>query len=385
MLAVAQANETFFNPTETFLYNYLVSFRRILPVGIAFRVTQDEAFPYPHPLIQVYTWNYFSRKWRGARWHIQKLCGSHYSMDFARKSTFDTIRKYDVRLLHGHFGYTGCRLLRVKQKSGLPVITTFYGCDMSALPEQKIWQDAYARLFREGDLFLVEGPHMRQQLIKLGAPPEKTAIQRIALRLPCYPFRLRAPKGSGQVYTILFCGRFSEKKGILYALEAVKKTYERCSRLEFRIIGDGELRPQIEEMIESYQMQPYTQMLGFQPHESMIEEMKRADIFLHPSVTAQNGDSEGGAPTTILEAQACGLPVVSTTHADIPNVVIAGQSALLAPERDSETLCEHLLLLLQEPERLATLGNAGRAFVEKKHDINTEVQLLEDRYYSLAS
>lgn len=85
----------------------------------------------------------------------------------------------------------------------------------------------------------------------------------------------------------------------------------------------------------------------------------------------------------ILEAQACGLPVVSTTHADIPNVVAPGESALLAPERDAETLSDHLCALLSEPEPWASMGVTGRAVVEKHHNLDTEASLLEDLYYSL--
>ena len=116
----------------------------------------------------------------------------------------------------------------------------------------------------------------------------------------------------------------------------------------------------------------------------MIEEMDAADIFIHPSVTAANGDSEGGAPTTILEAQVCGLPVVSTTHADIPSIVVPGESAMLAPERDVVTLGNYLCTLLSEPERWAEMGMLGRSFVERYHNVATEIGPLEERYYTLA-
>jgi len=107
---------------------------------------------------------------------------------------------------------------------------------------------------------------------------------------------------------------------------------------------------EVERKIANYQMRGYTKLLGFQSHETCIAEMDAADIFIHPSVTAANGDSEGGAPTTILEAQACGLPVLSTTHADIPNVVVPGGSALLTPERDVDALSVNLLTLINDQE-----------------------------------
>ena len=113
-------------------------------------------------------------------------------------------------------------------------------------------------------------------------------------------------------------------------------------------------------------MGAYTKLLGFQQHENMIKEMDKSDIFISPSVTAANGDSEGGAPTTILEAQACGLPVLSTYHADIPNIVIPEKSALLAPERDAETLSNNLMTLLNEQERWKEMGGNGKNFINMK-------------------
>ena len=99
-------------------------------------------------------------------------------------------------------------------------------------------------------------------------------------------------------------------------------------------------------------------------------------------MTAANGDTEGGAPTTILEAQACCVPIVSTRHADIPNVV-ADESAVLAHERDVEGLASALASVLDHPGHWDQMGLAGRAFVEKYHDVSNEVKLLEDKYFSL--
>ena len=113
--------------------------------------------------------------------------------------------------------------------------------------------------------------------------------------------------------------------------------------------------------------------------------MDSADIFIHPSVTAESGDSEGGAPTTILEAQACGLPILSTTHADIPNVVVPEKSALLSPERDTDSLEKNLITLLNEQERWAEMGQLGRQFIEKYHDITKEVKGLERLYFKLSN
>jgi colanic acid/amylovoran biosynthesis glycosyltransferase len=152
----------------------------------------------------------------------------------------------------------------------------------------------------------------------------------------------------------------------------------------FHIGGDGEMRDAVEADLDRLRMQPWTRLLGFLSHSEMLDEMNRADLFIQPSVTAADGDSEGGAPTTILEAQACGLPVLATEHADIPNVVVPERSALLAPERDVDALLAHLRSLLKEQDRWASMGNAGREHVCRFHDVSVEQRALEAHYHSLA-
>jgi colanic acid/amylovoran biosynthesis glycosyltransferase len=382
MLSVAQFRHTFFTGTETFLYNYLTAFKRVLPVGITFRNINRERFPFEFPMVVLYRWDYASRAWRrGLRFFLSQ----DQVLKYDQSKTYDAIRKFDIDILHAHFGYTGSQVLSIKASTGIPLITTFYGEDVSALAKIGKWRKAYQQLFNIGDLFLVEGLYMHDRLIEIGCLEDKVKIQRIAIEVDKYPHRTRQTKSKDEKVHILFCGRFQEKKGLNYALDAVRRAYDRRPNLEFRIIGDGESRSQIEQTIRRHSMDKYTRLLGFQYHERVIAEMNKADILLAPSVTARNGDSEGGAPTTILEAQACGLPILSTTHADIPNVVIPGESALLAPERDGETLGNILLELINHSEKWARMGKIGRYFVERYHNIDTEINLLEDRYLDLVN
>jgi colanic acid/amylovoran biosynthesis glycosyltransferase len=103
-------------------------------------------------------------------------------------------------------------------------------------------------------------------------------------------------------------------------------------------------------------------------------------VFLSPSITARDGDSEGGAPVAIVEAEATGMPVVATVHADIPEVVVDGESALLSPERDVRRLAEHLERLVTEPRLWEPMGRRGRAHVERNHDARVQTGRLEEIY-----
>lgn len=101
---------------------------------------------------------------------------------------------------------------------------------------------------------------------------------------------------------------------------------------------------------------------------------------LQKSIIVQNGDTEGGAPVAILEAQATGLPVISSYHADIPEVVVDGKSALLAPEKDVGMLAKHLEYLVEHPDVWGEIGRAGREHVEQEYDVMAQVAKLENIY-----
>jgi colanic acid/amylovoran biosynthesis glycosyltransferase len=98
------------------------------------------------------------------------------------------------------------------------------------------------------------------------------------------------------------------------------------------------------------------------------ERMAAAHLFILPSVTAADGDQEG-TPVSLMEAQASGLPVLSTRHSGIPEVVLDGVSGFLLPERDVEGLAQKLVYLIEHPEVCRAMGARGRQHVESQFDI----------------
>lgn len=361
--------------SQTFIYRYLENFKQIKPIVLAGSIENIGQFPLEH---KIYDCSY---KKFTLRWVINgianKLIGDY---NYYRKIVLKISR---CQLLHAHFGPTGYFLLDHKKRLRLPLITTFYGYDMSKLAKDKIWQDRYRKLFAEGDLILVEGSNMKKDLIALGCPEDKIGIQHIAIDMKQFSFRERMPKKKGENVVLFFCGRFAEKKGLIYALKAMKRVVPSFPEISFRIVGDGELRQDIEQFVNENKLSEYVELLGFQPHNVVAEEMAKADIFLQPSVTAADGDTEGGAPTILLEAQASGVPILATFHADIPEVVVDGKSGLLAPEKDWKGLANNLLFLLQNQNKWSDFGRAGTRHVAQGYEIRREVMRLEKTYLSL--
>ncbi len=373
---IAHMSRQFFAQSETFIYSYLANFRRVHPICLSWAAfVNRDLFPFPSDdCYQIGLKRHTLRwLWAGMWWRLTKR------LIFAEQ----VLRQRNARLINAHFGPVGWSALPLKRALGLPLVTTFYGYDLAPeLGEEPSWPKRRQELFDQGDLFLVEGDFMRQRLVDLGCPADKVQIQPIAIDLARIPFRPRLPSADGKV-VIMFAGRFCEKKGLLYALDAVREVQHSGRNVQFRIIGDGPLSSPVRDFIHENSMGGYVRLLGFLNYQDYLKEMRQADIFLHPSVTAQNGDSEGGAPTTILEAQALGMPVVSTYHADIPNVVVPDKSALLVEERDSEALARSLSYLIDNPHLWAEMGKAGRAHVEAQHNLACEVPRLEDKYFAL--
>ncbi len=360
--------------TQTFIYQQLINLKKYNAVFFAEEIVNLDIFPYENLCSTKlkrfswwWFWDFIFYRLQQRYWHLEQLIKSHGTV-----------------LIHAHFGNDGVRMVPVKNRVKLPLITSFYGYDAYKLPRQERWRTGYKELFCYGDKFLVEGNHFKKTLINLGCPEAKIIVQHLGIDLKKFKYRARKPKKPNEKIWILFCGGFREKKGLIYALKAIKSVIIKYPNLEFRVIGEGgNLRPEIERFIREQSMGDYVVSLGNLSYDRYAHELDKADIMLQPSTTAIDGDSEGGAPMVLLEAQASGLPVVSTFHCDIPEYVINGQTGFLVPERDSAALAERLIYLADNQKLWASIGRAGRNHVEENYNVSQEVGKLEEIYTEL--
>jgi colanic acid/amylovoran biosynthesis glycosyltransferase len=286
-------------------------------------------------------------------------------------------------LFQAHFGYEAARWLHFVERTGLPLVTTFYGMDVSQLGRIPKWQKRYHKLFKYGKTFLAEGSFLKKQLMNLGCPEEKVIVQHLGVELGKYPQKSFSNHESDQHVVILQVSSFREKKGIEYSLEAIAQLRKMGCNVEFRLIGSGdtpEAEIAVRAIVDRLNINHCVSLLGIKEHSDVIREMVNADIFLHPSVTAADGDNEGGVPVGIIEASAVGLPVVSTRHADIPEVVLDGVTGYLAPERDSKQLAEKIVSLIQSPKNISLFGEAGRKHIDENYNLRIQLQKLENIY-----
>lgn len=368
---VAQIQKVYLPYSEIFVYRFLSHFKRVVPVVITQKLKNSDLFPIKY-LMDI-SIKRFTKSW--IKHQFYKLLGN--KIFFMEKA----LKECGAKLIHAHFGPRGVESLEIAKKLHLPLVTTFYGYDISVLIRDVRWKRAYQRLFDYGTAFLAEGSCMAQKIQEAGCPASKIKIQHLGVCPEIYQ-NLELAKENGKTI-ILFCGRFTEKKGIRYALEAFSRIIHKYPELEMRLIGSGEDDEKVLEKIRDLRIQEKVKLIGFLPFQELVKELRNADIFIHPSVTASDGDSEGGAPTILMEASAAGLPIVSTRHADIPEVVLHGQSGFLAEERDAEQLTHSLEMLINNPLLRRTMGDRGRQHIIENYNIANEASKLEDFYLSI--
>ena len=259
-------------------------------------------------------------------------------------------REAGAVLLHAHFGWEGCRACRFRRAMKLPLATTFYGLDVSREVRRPHWRGRYRALFPKVTGFFVEGSHMGRRLAEAGCPPDRIRVMPLGIDLERVPFRART-LASGEAPRVLFSGSFREKKGAPDAVAAFAQVVPAFPKAKLVMLGDGPGRGDVEAAIARGGCAASVELRGYVGYAEFVAELGAAHVLIAPSRTAGDGDTEGGAPVTVLEAQAAGLPVVSTTHCDIPEVTVPGESALLSPERDVPALAENLgrLLATRDP------------------------------------
>jgi len=365
--------------TETWIHGQIKNLKRYQPIVYALNTENLDIFPterisplgLKEGLRDPYT--FFNKGWN-------KLF--NFYPHFVLK-----LRRDKPDLVHAHFGPSGYNFLKLKGMFKLPLITSFYGYDLSMLPHQyPEWKLKYKKLFLQGEHFLVEGPHMKHCLVELGCSGVKITIQHLGIDLERIKFMPRKYGEDGKI-RVLIAGSFREKKGIPHAIAAFGKIRQKNNRLQLTVIGDsrGSANEEIEkqkilDVIHRYNLEGCINMLGYQPYPVFLEELYKHHIFLSPSIRASDGDTEGGVPVSIIEASASGMPILSTTHCDIPQVVIDGESGYLVPERDVDALAERLELVVSNPDIWEQMGRRGREHIEKNYNVTRQVEKLEEIY-----
>jgi colanic acid/amylovoran biosynthesis glycosyltransferase len=358
-------------PSETFIVAQAAAMRRFSPFYVGWRRMAGIDVP------QDISWTVDSGGLRGRLRELRFRYLGPTRTEVAR------LRARSPRLVYAHFAPDGYAAMQLAENLGVPLVTALHGYDVTisdeAMGKTRLGRE-YLRgrtaLQKKGALFLTCSAYVRQRGLEMGYPAERTIVHSIGVDVD----RFRPPTIRRREKMVLFVGRLVEKKGCGSLIDAMAEVQRRHPAAELVVIGDGPLRLDYEKRAAARSVR--CQFLGTQSTSVVREWMARAAVFCVPSVIAASGDAEGFG-IVFIEAQAMGLPVVSTLSGGIPEAVKHGETGLLVKERNPRALAEAILQLLQDEELWQRYSLAGRKHVVDRFNLARQTERLEDVFTQL--
>lgn len=378
-IRVAHLCKAFSKRSETFVYDYVTELERqgVDNHVVANRRVNSEGRPFEN--VTVVPW---PALWNPRRvgYRLLEVLGLDGGLGTSWRELWpgaeEAIEQIAPDVLHAHFGRLGVKAVPIAEQLDRPLVVTFYGYDISKLPREARWRKAYESIWRAARAIVVLSEDMKQQAVRLGAPPDNIHVVHLARDLDDFSYR----PPSEPVTEFISVGRLTEKKGHFDAIRAVQRRSEEGGDLRLRIVGDGPQREELEQSVRAHGLQDTVEFLGSRPNAEVAQLLREADAFLLCSKTAPSGDREG-TPTVLIEAQAVGLPCVSTTHAGIPEMIPEANHSFLAPEGEMSAIAERIRRLrVCSEEELRRVAEAGRAKIEESFCLSSEARALREIY-----
>jgi colanic acid/amylovoran biosynthesis glycosyltransferase len=367
---IAHIKDNFLPGSETFIYALLRAAKQHRPIVLNRHPRQNEG------LFPVET--HYSPVERFGR--LAGLLERASLRSMGRSPYFErVIKKEKAGLIHAHFGQVGALFAPLARRLKLPLVTTFYGSDATDFAFRADWHGRFEALWSCADRILALGPEMAGRLGSAGCLEEKIEVVPLPVDLTRFDHIDRRPAEEGRPVRILSVARLVPVKGLDILLRAVAALRARYS-LEVWIAGDGPERTHLRKEAERLGLGTSVKFLGWVSYAEIPATMAECDLFVLASRTDHTARQTEGTPTVLLEAQAAGLPVVSTLHGDIPFIVRDGETGILVPEADPAALAAAMGNLLSDPARRARFGRAGRAFVENRHGSAAVSERVEEVY-----
>jgi len=169
-------------------------------------------------------------------------------------------------------------------------------------------------------------------------------------------------------FEIVSIGSLQPYKGQRYLIEACASLRRQGLNFRCRIIGGGELLPDLNKLVSAHNLGDHVILTGPQTQDAVAKMLGEADCYVQPSIVTPSGKMEG-IPVALMEAMACGLPVVATNISGIPELVRPNETGWLVPEKDPDKLAETIIEIATHPDEAHRRLQAGREFVHREFNI----------------
>jgi colanic acid/amylovoran biosynthesis glycosyltransferase len=352
-------------PSETFIVTQAAAMQRFSPYFVGWRRMAGIELPAET------SWTVDGGGLRG------KLRELRFRYQGPSSQQLTRLRARAPRLVYAHFAPDGYAAMRLAERLGVPLVTALHGFDVT-MTDQAIGATRLGReylrgrsaLQKTGALFVACSAFVRRRALELGYPAERTIVHSIGADIETF----QAPPAGQRQKIVLFVGRLVEKKDCGSLITAMAEVERHSPATELVVIGDGPLRSHYQAQARGLGVR--CRFLGTQPSSVVQHWMGLAAVFCVPSVVAASGDAEGFG-IVFIEAQAMGLPVVSTRSGGIAEAVRDGETGLLVKERDPGGLAQAILRLLPGDELWQRFSLAGRRNVEHHFNLAQQTGRLE--------
>ncbi|MCK0125014.1 glycosyltransferase [Gelidibacter sp. F2691] len=301
---------------------------------------------------------------------VQKLC--NYPLSYVnQQSVLISLKKNAIDVVLVEYGVHAYNLYPILRASNLPIVVHFHGYDASVKHVIKKCEN-YVEVFQVATFVVVVSRDMERRLLALGCPKAKLIYN---IYGPNPEFLKVIPKFSEMQF--IGIGRFTDKKAPYYTILSFKLVSQKYPEAQLLLAGNGVLMNTCKNLVKQLKLQDQVQFLGVISPEQYRELLSESLAFVQHSITAENGDMEG-TPLAVLEASVAGLPVISTNHAGIPDVIIHGETGLLCDEHNIEEMARNMIAVLDDVSYAQQLGAAGKEHITNNFNMHKHIQILQE-------
>ncbi len=238
------------------------------------------------------------------------------------------------------------------------------GSDVNLLYDNPLLKRFRTYVIGRIDKIIAVSSLLADRVQALGAAPEKVALIPNGVDTSTFKYVTNEKRFDRN---LLWVGRMSIEKGVEYLIRAISQVVAQFPQTTLTLVGDGPLRADIENLINSLGLEDHVILTGMLTHEEIPAHLARADLFVLPSLSE-------GLPLVLVEAMSAGKPVVATRVGGIPDVLVdegEHQTGYLVPPKDPEALTESICTLLGAPEKAHRMGQNGRERIEQQFTWST--------------
>ena len=287
------------------------------------------------------------------------------------------INEFNPDVIHCQFGIESVKLIDNLENNNIPLVIQFRGYDASSMLYKSSYVSKLKQILNKKNYYSIfVANSLRENLKKHAINTEKSIILHSGIDLNKFT---RKENIKNTTFTFLQISSLNEKKGHEYTLKAFAKflALETSKNFKLIITGDGRRKDILIALAKKLSIFEYIEFIGFVSQKEAKSLLEKADVFVHHSITPSNGDEEG-IPNAIIEAMAMELPIISTYHAGIPELVTDGVNGYLVREKDIDTYALRMHNILNWGKL-----TINRDVVANEFEIHKHIHKLELFYHSM--